>query len=125
MSSNEQPTIAQTTNRHSIISLVLGILALLIFCGSALIPIPFTSFICAPLSGLISAGALIYGLVSLSHIKRHNQTGHPMAWTGILIGTFVLLCMLCAIVALISLFYFSPDTFHNFPVPPFIRNFQI
>jgi hypothetical protein len=124
MSSNEQPAITQTTNRHSIISLVLGILSLLIFCGSALIPIPFTSFFCAPASGLISAAALIYGLVSLSHIKKHNQTGHPMAWTGILTGVFVLFCMLCAIALLISLFYFFPSIFDNFPLPPFLNNFQ-
>jgi uncharacterized membrane protein HdeD (DUF308 family) len=124
MLSDEQSTMMQTTNRHSIISLVLGILSLLVFCGSALIPIPFTSFFCAPASGLISAAALIYGLVSLSHIKRHNQTGHPMAWTGILAGVFVLLCMLCALAALISLFYFFPSIFDKIPLPPFLSNFQ-
>jgi uncharacterized membrane protein len=124
MSSNEQPTVAQTTNRHSIISLVLGILSLLIFCGSALIPIPFTSFFCAPLSGVISAAALIYGLVSLSHIRKHNQTGHPMAWTGILTGVFVLLCMVCAVAALIALIHFFPSIFDKFPLPPFLSNFQ-
>ncbi len=124
MSSDEQSTPAQTTNRHSIISLVLGILSLLVFCGSALIPIPFTSFFCAPASGLISAAALIYGLVSLSHIKKHNQTGHPMAWTGILAGVFVLFCMFCAIAALILLVYLFPSIFDKFPLPSFLNNFQ-
>jgi hypothetical protein len=124
MLSNEQTTIAPTTNRHSIISLILGILSLLIFCGSALIPIPFTSFFCAPASGLISAAALIYGLVSLSHIKKHKQTGHPMAWTGILAGVFVLFCMLCAIAVLAALLYFFPTIFDKIPLPSFLNNFQ-
>jgi hypothetical protein len=124
MLSNEQTTIAPTTNRHSIISLILGILSLLIFCGSALIPIPFTSFFCAPASGLISAAALIYGLVSLSHIKKHKQTGHPMAWTGILTGVFVLFCILCAIAVLAALLYFFPAIFDKIPLPSFLNNFQ-
>ena len=124
MSSNEQPITTQTTNKHSIVSLVLGIITLILFCGGIFIPIPFTSLICIPFSSLIGIAALIYGIVSLNRIKKHNQTGHPMAWTGILIGAFVLLCMFSTIAAIGSLFYFSPDTFHNFPVPPFINNFQ-
>jgi uncharacterized membrane protein len=124
MTSNEQPTI-QTTNRHSVISLILGILTLVLFCGGIFIPIPFTSLICVPISALIGIAALIYGLVSLNRIKKHNQTGHPMAWTGILIGAFVLLCMLCTIAGILALFHFAPETFQNLPVPPFIKNFQI
>jgi hypothetical protein len=125
MSSNEEPIIIQTTNKHSVISLILGIVTLVLFCGGIFIPIPFTSLICVPVSALIGIGALVYGLVSLNRIKKHNQTGHPMAWTGILIGAFVLLCMLCTIAGILALFYFAPETFQNIPVPPFIGNFQI
>ena len=121
MSSNEPFTRSKTTNKHSIISLILGILTMLVFCGSIVIPIPLTSFICAPVSALIGLGALIYGFVSLQKIKQNDETGHPMAWTGILIGGFVLLCLLCMIVAIASLFYFSPGTI---PVPEFIQKFQ-
>ncbi len=123
MTSNEQPII-QTTNKHSIISLILGIVTLVLFCGGIFIPIPFTSLICVPLSALIGIAAMIYGLISLNRIKRHNQRGHPMAWTGILIGAFVLLCMLCTIAGILVLFHFAPETFQDMPIPPFLRNFQ-
>jgi uncharacterized membrane protein len=124
MSSDEQSIPAQTTNRHAIISLVLGIITLVLFCGGIFIPVPFTSLICVPVSALIGVAALIYGLISLNRIKRHNQTGHPMAWTGILIGAFVLMCMLCTIAGILALFHFAPETFQDMPIPPFLRNFQ-
>jgi hypothetical protein len=124
MSSDEQSIPAQTTNRHSIISLILGIITLVLFCGGIFIPIPFTSLICVPVSALIGIAALIYGLVSLNRIKKHNQTGHGMAWTGILVGAFVLLCMLCTIAGILALFHFAPETFQDMPIPPFLRNFQ-
>jgi hypothetical protein len=123
MTSSEQPII-QITNRHSIISLILGILTLVLFCGGIFIPIPFTSLICVPVSALIGIVALMYGLVSLNHIKKHNHKGHGMAWTGILIGAFVLLCMLCTLTGILALFHFAPETFQDMPIPPFLRNFQ-
>ena len=113
MSSNEQPTLPQTANRHSIISLVLGILTLVLFCGGIFIPIPFTSLICVPISALIGIAALIYGLASINRIKKHNQNVHPMAptmaWTGILMAFFVLLGMLCMVAGILALFYFAPE----------------
>jgi uncharacterized membrane protein len=124
MLSNEQTILAQTTNRHSIISLILGIITLILFCGGIFIPIPFTSLVCVPVSALIGIAALIYGLISLNRIKRHNQTGHSMAWTGILIGAFVLLCMLCTIAGILALFHFAPETFQDMPIPSFLRKFQ-
>lgn len=123
MTSNEQPII-QITNRHSIISLILGILTLVLFCGGIFNPIPFTSLICVPISALTGVTALIYGLISLNRIKKHNQTGHPMAWTGILTSVFVLLCMFCSIAALFALFYFFPGTLDTIPWPPFLNDFQ-
>ncbi len=122
MSSNERPTPSKPTNKHSIISLLLGILTVILFCGGIFIPIPFTSIICVPFSTLLGVAALVYGLVSLSRIKKHNEAGHPMAWTGILIGGLVLLCALCMIATIASLFYFSPGTL---PVPEFIQKFQL
>ena len=108
------------TNRHSIVSLVLGLITLFLFCGGILIPIPFTSFICVPISALIGLGAFIYGIISLNTIRKNNETGHPMAWSGILIGGFVFLCLLCMIVAILSLFNFAPQY-----VPPFLQGYQI
>ena len=106
------------TNRHSIVSLILGILTVFFFCGSW-VPVPFTSFISYPASFLSGLLALIYGIISLNGIRRKNEAGKPLAWIGILVGGFVLLCMLCAIVSIIVLFHYSPDK-----VQPFIQNYQ-
>jgi uncharacterized membrane protein len=119
--SNEQPGTLKT-NKHSIISLILGIITLLLFCGGILVPIPFTTVICVPISALIGVTALTYGFVSLNRIKKHNETGHTMAWTGILIGGLVFLCMLCLLVTIASILYISPEA--N-PLQPFIDTFQI
>ena len=107
-------------NRHSIISLVLGILTVVIFCSGIMIPIPFTSLVCAPASFLLGILALLYGTISLKRIRKHNESGLPMAWMGMLSGGFIFLCILCMLVALISLFMFAPET-----LPPFLQNHQI
>ncbi len=117
METNETPS---PISKHSIISLVLGILTVIIFCGGVIIPIPFTSLICAPLSFLLGILALIYGTISLNRIRKHNESGRPMAWMGILSGGFIFLCILCMVVAFISLFLFAPES-----LPPFLQNYQI
>ena len=117
MEANELPT--PPTNKHSIISLILGILTILALCGG-MVPIPFTGFICFPTTFVLGLLALIYGAISLNTIRKNNETGHPMAWSGILIGGFVFLCLLCMIVAILSLFNFAPQY-----VPPFLQGYQI
>jgi len=107
------------TNRHSIISLILGMLTLFLFCGSWM-PIPFTGFICYPASFISGLLALIYGGISLNRIRRNNESGHIMAWAGILSGGFVFLCILCMAILIASLFYFAPDT-----LQPFINNYTL
>jgi hypothetical protein len=119
MNTNEAASPSRT-NRHSIISLVLGILTIVTFCGGFIIPIPFTSFVCAPASLLLGVLALIYGTISLNRIQQHNEAGRPMAWVGILSGGFIFLCVMCMVIALISLFMFSPDS-----LPPFLQNHSI
>ncbi|HNC08860.1 MAG TPA: DUF4190 domain-containing protein [Anaerolineales bacterium] len=108
------------TNRHSIISLLLGLITLFLFCGGIIVPIPFTSFICIPISAVIGLVASIYGFISLNRIRKTNESGRPMAWSGILIGGFVFLCMLCIVIALVSLFTFAPEH-----VPPVLQNYQL
>ena len=109
-----------STNKHSIISLVLGVLTVILFCGSFLIPIPFTSLICLPVSFLLGLSALIYGTVSLNRIRKNNEAGSVMAWIGIFSGGFIFLCMICMVVAIAALFYFSPDT-----IQPVIEGYQL
>jgi hypothetical protein len=118
MESNEE-IFYPPVNKHSIISLVLGILTLLTFCGG-LMPIPFTGFICFPSSFVLGLVALIYGVISLNKIKRHNEAGKPMAWFGIMLGGFIFLCILLFVIAIASLFVFAPDS-----IQPMIENYSI
>jgi FtsH-binding integral membrane protein len=115
---NETNT-SSSTNKHSITSLVFGILTLASLCTASL-PLPFTAILCLPIGFIFSLVALIYGGIALSQIRKNKEAGSPMAWVGILSGGLMLLCILCMIVALVSLFVFAPDS-----VPPFLRNYQI
>ena len=119
METHEPISPSPRTNRHSIISLILGILTVLLFCGG-MMPIPFTGFICFPPSFLLGFLALIYGAISLNTIRKNNETGQFHAWAGILSGGFIFLCMLCVIIAFISLFIFAPDS-----VQPIIEGYQL
>jgi uncharacterized membrane protein len=124
MQSNEPifsspPPTSSPTNKHSIISLILGILTVFTLCGG-MVPVPFTGFICFPTSFFLGLLALIYGGISLNTIRRKNETGSVMAWMGIVSGGFIFLCMLCMVIAIVSLFVFAPES-----VPPFLEGYQI
>jgi hypothetical protein len=108
-------------NAQSVLSLVLGILTILSFC-TGLIPFPFTGFICFPASFLLGVLALLFGVISLNQTRRLNESGRPMAWIGIILGGLVFMCIMCVIIAIASLFIFTPN---SVPVPPFIQNFQL
>ena len=118
MDSNEE-IFSPPTNKHSIISLILGLLTAISFCGGVM-PIPLTGFVCFPTSFLLGLSALIYGAISLRRIKKHNESGHSMAWTGIVIGGFIFFCILSVIVAFISIFIFAPSS-----VQPLIDSYSI
>ncbi len=121
MNANEQP-VSSPINRHSIISLVFGFLTLLFLCVGVFTPLPFTSLICFPPGLLLGLLALGYGFVSLRKIRKHNESGHVMAWTGIVIGGMTFLCLLCLVAAVAALMSLKPDLFQ---IPPFLQNFQI
>ena len=120
METNEEP-IYTPTNKQSILSLVFGILTIVFFC-MGWFPIPFSGLLCFPVSVLFGIFALLFGAISLNQIRKHNHSGHPMAWMGIMIGGFVFVCMLCMVILIASFFIFAPDSFH---VPPFFNNYQI
>jgi O-antigen/teichoic acid export membrane protein len=108
-------------NRQSIPSLVFGILTVLFLCLS-MVPFPFTTLICFPISFLCGILALVYGVISLNQIRQRNESGRPMAWIGIMSGGFMLLCVICMVIAVAALFIFAPNSFH---LPPFIQNFNV
>ena len=120
MNPDEEPRRSQLNNQ-SITSLLLGVLTFITFCIGWL-PFPFTGLICFPASLLLGILALIFGLISLGRIRRHNESGRPLAWTGIIVGGFVILCMLCMVIALASFLMIAPD---SIPLPPFLDKYQI
>jgi len=107
-------------NQQAALSLILGMAAILSGC-SGLVPIPFTGFICFPLSFIFGILALIFGIIALNRIRRENEAGSPMAWAGIIIGGIIFLCALCVALAFASLFLFSPD----YVPPSLFNNYQL
>jgi hypothetical protein len=117
-----QNTINSPTNAQSILSLVFGILALLLFC-IGLVPFPLTDLICYPISFLFAILALVFGSISLGQIRRRSESGSPMVWVGIISAGFVVLCMICMIIVVVALFMFAPDFIHH--MPPFIQKYLV
>lgn len=109
MGSNDPILSSPRVNTHSIVSLILGILTVVAFCGG-MVPVPFSGIICFPISFLFGLLALVYGAVSLNGVRKRNEVGGFMAWTGILSGGLVFLCMICMVVIILSLFIFAPDS---------------
>src|SRR5688572_7658712 len=118
MDSNEE-IFSLPLNKHSIVSLILGLLTAISFCGGVM-PIPLTGFVCFPTSFLLGLSALIYGAISLRRIKKHNESGHSMAWIGIVIGGLIFFCILSVVIAFISIFIFAPSS-----VQPLIDSYSI
>jgi hypothetical protein len=120
METNE-PISSPPINSQSILSIVFGILTILFMC-MGLIPFPFTSIICFPVSFLFGILALVFGMISLNQIRRRNEAGRPLAWIGIMAGGFILMCVICMIIAMLLFFVFAPNSIH---LPPFIQNFNV
>lgn len=118
MESDEQ-ILFPPINKHSVISLVFGILTALSFC-TGVMPIPFTGFICFPISFVLGLVAVIYGFVSLNKIKKQNESGKPMAWIGIIVGGLIFFCILSVILLFVSLFMLAPDS-----IQPILENYSI
>jgi hypothetical protein len=117
----KQENTSAPTNQLSILSLVFGILTLIFFC-MGLLPVPLNEFVCFPASAFFGILALLFGMISLNQIRRHKDSGRSMAWTGILIGVCVFICILCMLIVLVSIFMLTPDYFH---IPPFLEKYQI
>jgi uncharacterized membrane protein len=87
-----------------------------------MLPVPFTGFICFPLSVMLGLLALIFGIISLNSISRHNHSGRPMAWMGITIGGFVFMCMLCMVILAAAFIIIAPSSLQ---VPHFFDKYHI
>ena len=109
------------TNPVSILSLILGLLAIFSCCLGA-VPIPFTGFVCFPLSFLTALLALIFGFVGLNQISQRGGTGKPVAWTGIIVGASILLAMVCAVIVAFAFFHWD---LQQFPLPSIFNKYQL
>ncbi|GAB4542770.1 MAG: hypothetical protein Fur002_13620 [Anaerolineales bacterium] len=103
-----RPDSPLPNNQQAALSLAFSLLTILSAC-TGLVPIPFTGFICFPLSFLFATLALLFGLVALAQIRRRAQAGSPMAWAGIIIGGLVFFCGVCLALTFASLFFFAPQ----------------
>ena len=83
------------TNRTAVISLTTAILTLLSFC-IAVVPIPFTGFICFPAASVLGLAAFATGLASLNQIRLNGENGRNYALLGTSIGGLVSLASICA-----------------------------
>jgi hypothetical protein len=79
-------------NIYATLSLINGGLAFLSNCLSlALVIVPGLPFLCATVSGLLSLGALVTGIVGLVQVKRSGEKGRGLAVTGIVLGVLGLI----------------------------------
>jgi len=109
-------------NQQAVVSLTFALLTILSACGG-LTPIPFTGFICFPLSFFFATLALLFGLIALAQLRHKTQAGSPMAWAGVIVGGFVFLCVACFALAFASLFFFAPQYIPN--PPPFLNGYSL
>lgn len=108
-------------NPQAAYSLTLGILALLFLC-SGMIPLPFTGLICLPFSLLFGILSFVLGIVSLAQIRKRQESGRPLAWTGIIIGGIILTGTACIAATALALYLHI----HGVIQPsPLFQNFQL
>lgn len=86
------PAVLTKNNIYAVLSPINGGLAFLSNCLSlVLVIVPGLPFLCATVSGLLSLGALVTGIVGLVQIKRNGEKGKGLAITGIVLGVLGLI----------------------------------
>jgi hypothetical protein len=95
-------------NRNSIISFIAAILTVISFC-IGLAPIPFTAFICDPLSLIAGTFALVTGMKALRQIRQTGESGCTLALISAWTGGVIILTTLCVLTLGILLFPYFAD----------------
>lgn len=90
------------TNRLAIISVAAGSLSVLSLCV-AVVPIPFTGYLCFPAATILAAMAVASGLISLFRIRSSGERGRTLAAGSIALGVLVLTAEICTGVVAIAL----------------------
>ena len=92
------------TNRMAIVSLCSAVLTVLSFCIGFAPFLPMTAPFCYPLALVFGLVALISGVLALVQLRKRNENGYWMAWTGTLLGGVIPFAILCAITVTASAF---------------------
>ena len=95
-------------NRKALISLLIGVLALLAFCAGIL-PIPFTILLCYPPGILLGIVSLILGFQSLREIRQNGERGRALALIAMWSSGLMILAAVCLIVSGILLLPYLTD----------------
>jgi hypothetical protein len=92
----------QFTNRNAIVSFVAGLLTLLSLC-TAVIPIPFTGYVCFPGAAVWSVVAVASGLRSIHQMRSSGERGTRLAGVGLALGGLTLSIGLCVVVVALAM----------------------
>ncbi|MFH1184440.1 MAG: hypothetical protein V1755_05300 [Chloroflexota bacterium] len=104
----EESTTTPFTNRSAVLSFAAGILALVAVCA-AIVPVPFSGYVCFPAAAVLGVAAIVGGLKSLHQIRSSGEKGFRLAVVGLGIGGAALLATLCIVVLAITLWSRLPE----------------
>ena len=101
MMPENDPTVT-LANGNAIISFAAGLLTLVSLCV-AVIPIPFTGYVCFPAAAVLGAVAVVSGLRSIHQTRSTGTKGSTLAAAGMGMGGLAMLASLCIAVLGITL----------------------
>ena len=89
-------------DRDASISLASGLLALAAVCG-AIIPVPFTGYICFPAACILAAVAGVYSVRALRRFRVLTGNDRAMSIAGLIAGTVTLTLTAASVVLVVML----------------------
>lgn len=92
------------TNRMAIVSLASAVLTVSSFCVGFAPFLPMTAPFCYPLALVFGLVALASGVLALVQLRKRNENGRWMAWTGTLLGGMIPFAIVCALTVTASFF---------------------
>ena len=107
----DEGSTAPSTNRSAAVSFAAGVLTLVAIC-IAVIPFPFTGYVCFPAAAVLGAVAIVGGLISLHQIRSSGEKGSRLAVAGLGLGGGALLTALCIVVLALTLWSRLPAALH-------------
>ncbi|HET6846997.1 MAG TPA: hypothetical protein VFH29_09185 [Anaerolineales bacterium] len=90
------------TDRNAAISLAAGMLALAAVC-IAVIPVPFTGYICFPAAAILTVIAVTHGARALSRFGALRAAEKAMTAAGLVASAMAVLASICSVVIVVIL----------------------